>query len=133
MSPEMKRYSWRVGAAMAVYCLTLVGVNRWFAADPPAGALAYIVAALPALAIIAVFWAIARLIVELNDEYIRMLIVRQSLIATGFAMAVATVWGFLESFRLVPHAMGYWAAVLWFAGFGIGAVVNAALERSAAK
>ena len=32
--------------------------------------------------------------------------VRQTLWASGFALSVATVWGFLESFDLVGHVDG---------------------------
>ena len=60
------------------------------------GPLAYPLAILPGLAIAGVFLAIGRLIVEEEDEFIRMLIVRQSLIATGFASSISTVYGFLD-------------------------------------
>ena len=53
-----------------------------------------------------------------------MLMVRQTLWASGFALSLATVWGFLESFDLVGHWDGYWVAVAWFFGLGIGALAN---------
>jgi hypothetical protein len=109
--------------------LILFGVNAYFENSAPTGPLAYAAAALPALPIIAVFALFGRLLVELKDEYVRMLMVRQSLIATAFALSVATVWGFLESFGLVAHVEGYWAAILWFMGLGLGGCVNAMLER----
>ncbi len=89
-----------------------------------AGPLAYAVAILPALPIIGVFAAIGRYLVEERDEYIRLLTVRQTLIASGLALSVATAWGFLESFDLVGHFDAYWIAVIWFVGQGVGAVVN---------
>jgi hypothetical protein len=81
-------------------------------------------ALLPGLAIIGVFWAIGRLMVEEPDEFLRMLVIRQSLIATGFAMCAASVWGFLESAGVVQHLDAYWWAVAWFFGLGIGAAAN---------
>jgi hypothetical protein len=124
-----RRYTWGLLLVMTGYVLILFGVNAYFENDSPTGPLAYVAAALPALPIIAVFALFGRLLVELKDEYVRMLMVRQSLIATAFALSVATVWGFLESFGLVHHVEGYWAAILWFGGLGLGGCINAVIER----
>jgi hypothetical protein len=53
-----------------------------------------------------------------------MLLVRQTLWASGFALSAATIWGFLESFELVDHVPVYWVSALWFLGLGIGALIN---------
>ena len=128
-NPFFRRYAWSVMLLMAGYALVLFGVNVYFENSAPTGALAYIAAALPALPIVGVFIVIGRLLVDLRtDEYVRMLMVRQTLVATAFALTVATVWGFLESFQLAPHIEAYWFAVLWFAG--VGGCLNAFLERS---
>lgn len=79
---------------------------------------------MPGLAVCGVFWAIGRLILDEKDEFIRMLIVRQTLIATGFALAIATVWGFLEAGDVVPHIPAYWFAVAFFLGQFLGAISN---------
>ena len=71
-----------------------------------AGPVAYLAAVLPALPIIGIFAAIGRYLVEEQDEYLRMLMVRQTLWASAFALSVATVWGFLESFDMVGHVDG---------------------------
>lgn len=130
MQPEMKRYTVRLFSVMSVYVATLIGVNLWFRHDPPSGPIAYVAAVLPAIPIMGVFVVIGRLLVELRDEYVRMLLVRQSLVATGFALSVCTAWGFLEGFMRVPHVPGYYAAVLWFSGLGVGGLMNWYLERS---
>ena len=115
---------------MTGYVLALFGVNAYFANSSPAGLAAYAAAVIPALPIIGVFFVIGRLLVELRtDEYVRMLMVRQTLIATAFALTVATVWGFLESFDLAAHFEAYWFAVLWFGGLGLGGCANALIER----
>jgi hypothetical protein len=79
---------------------------------------------LPGLCVAAVFWAIARLMIEEQDEYLRSLLVRQTLVATGFAMVVATIYGFLENYDLVPHVDAFYLAVLFYAGLGVGSIVN---------
>ena len=81
-------------------------------------------ALLPGLAVSGMFWAIARLIIEEKDEFIRMLTIRQTLIASGFALSAASIWGFLEAADLVPHLDAYWVAVAWFVGLFFGALAN---------
>jgi hypothetical protein len=53
-----------------------------------------------------------------------MQMVRQTLWASAFALSVATVWGFLESFDMVGHVDAYYVAVLWFGGLGLGSCIN---------
>jgi hypothetical protein len=88
------------------------------------GGLAYLAAVLPALAIIGIFGAMGRYLVEEQDEYVRMLLVRQSLWASAFALSIATVWGFLESFGLAGHVEAFYIAVVWFFGLGLGSIYN---------
>ncbi|WP_294277775.1 hypothetical protein [uncultured Sphingomonas sp.] len=133
LRPEMKRYTYRLLLTFCVYAVALVGANMWFRHAPPTGLLAYVVALLPALPIIGVFAVIARLLIEMRDEYVRMLLVRQSLVATGFMLSVVTAWGFLEDFGLAPHTQSYYATVLWFGGLGLGGCLNAFLEGRAAR
>ena len=128
-----RRYTIRVTVLMVGYVVLLFAANWLFKTGHANGPAAWLIAILPALPIIGVVAAIGRLIVELRDEYVRMLFVRQTLIATGFMLAVATAWGFLEDFGLVPHLPAYYAAILWFGGLGVGGCVNAALERAGAR
>lgn len=82
------------------------------------------IAIVPGLAVVGYFWAMGRYIIELKDEFVRMLMVRQALIATGLALSAASVWGFLESFEQAPHLDAYWWPILWFFGIGVGAIAN---------
>ncbi|KEO88870.1 hypothetical protein EH31_15675 [Erythrobacter longus] len=82
------------------------------------------VGVLPGLAVAGFFWAIGRLILEETDEFMRMLTIRQTLVASALAMSAASVWGMLESADLVPHIDAYWYAIIWFAGLALGSVVN---------
>jgi hypothetical protein len=132
ITPEMKRYTVRVILLMASYVAALIGANLFLQNNPAPRLSAYAVALLPALPIIGVFVTIGRLLHELRDEYVRMLLVRQALVATGFALSVATAWGFLEDFGFLPHVPGYWAAIIWFSGLGVGGCVNWIIESKAA-
>ena len=123
-SAAWARYNWRVVWLSLLYAAFLIAAVYGFKHELVPAALKYPVAVLPALPIIGIFFAIGRYLVEEQDEYIRMLMVRQTLWATGFTLSCATIWGFLESFDLVGHADGYYVVIAWFFGLGVGAVVN---------
>jgi len=126
------RYNRAAVTLSIIYVVFLFGAEIAIGRNGLTGPAAYVVAILPALPIIGLFAAIGRYLVEESDEYLRMLQVRQTLVATGFALSIATAWGFLESFDLAPHFDAYWIAVVWFGGLGIGACTNkllAARER----
>ena len=123
-SRAITRYNRRVLILSLIYATLLVGVITLFKRDAPSGPIAYFAAILPALPIIGIFAAIGRYLVEETDEYLRVMMTRQALIATAFALSIVTAWGFLENFRLVPHVHAYYTAVLWFAGLGVGGFVN---------
>ena len=118
-NPAQRRYTRSVGLLSVVYVLLLLGVVAYFRDGAPHGVVAYVAAVLPALPIVGMFVVIGRYLVDERDEYLRMQVVRQALIATGFTLSAATVWGFLESFGLVDHVDAYWAVVLWFGGLGV--------------
>ena len=119
-----KTYNWRVIWLSLAYAVLLIAAVYGFKHQLVPGTLKYLVAILPALPIIGIFAAIGRYLVEEQDEYIRMLMVRQTLWASGFALSCATVWGFLENFDLVGHVDGYYIVIAWYFGLGIGGVVN---------
>jgi hypothetical protein len=110
---------------MTVYVVALLVAVTAFKSDAVTGIAAYALAIAPALPIIGVFWAVMRFLVEEPDEFIRMLLVRQSLVATGFCLTVMTVWEFLQNFDLVPQGNGgFGAAFFWFIGLFVGAIYN---------
>jgi hypothetical protein len=119
-----KRYNRAVVILSIVYVVLLFAAEIAIGRYELEGPAAYLLAILPALPIIGIFAAIGRYMVEEKDEYLRMLMVRQSLVASGFALSLATAWGFLESFGLAGHIDAYWIAVVWFGGLGLGACVN---------
>lgn len=119
-----KRYNWRIIWLSLLYAVFLIGAVHGFKHKLIADFLTYPVAILPALPIIGIFVAIGRYLVEEQDEYVRMLMVRQTLWASGFALSAATVWGFLESFDLAGHLDGYYIVIAWFFGLGLGGCIN---------
>jgi hypothetical protein len=124
LSPAIRSYNKRVLGLSVAYAIFLLTAIYGFKHHLVGGVVGYVVAVLPALPIVGIFAAIGRYLVEEQDEYVRMLMVRQTLWASGFALSVATIWGFLESFDLVGHIEAYYIAVLWFGGLGVGSCIN---------
>ena len=125
MSPALRRYNMAVLGCSAGYAFALFGAVSYFGNHPGTrSAAAWFAAIVPAALIVGIFVAIGRYLVDERDEYLRTLMVRQTLVASGFALSVTTVWGFLESFGLVGHVDAYWGAILWFGGLGLGSCVN---------
>ena len=124
-SPAARRYTMRMAVLMSAYLVLFFGAHYLFKHHKPEGLIAYVAAILPALPVVGVFWAVMRLIVEETDEFIRMLHIRQALVATGFCLTVMTIWEFLQGFDLVaPGNGGFGAAFFWFMGLGVGALSN---------
>ena len=119
-----RRYLKRIAISTSLYLIAMAGLVWASNEDGLSQGLRALLAIPPALGVIGVFWAIGRLMVEERDEFIRMLVVRQSLIATGLTLSVAALWGFLETAQVVPHLDAFWWPVLWFVGLAIGAVAN---------
>ncbi|GAA4642475.1 hypothetical protein GCM10023115_05950 [Pontixanthobacter gangjinensis] len=119
-----RRYTKRIMAFTSLYLIAMAGLTFALNEEGSAEALKIAFATLPGLAVIGIFWSIGRLIIEEQDEFIRMLVIRQSLIATAIALSAASIWGFLESADIVLHLDAYWVAIVWFAGLAVGAVMN---------
>ena len=128
-----KNYNIRVVWLTALYSVLLIAAVCGFKHQLFGGLAAYVAAVLPALPIIGIFAAMGRYLVEEQDEYIRTLMVRQSLWASAFTLSVATIWGFLESFELAGHVDSYMIVVVWFFGQGVGAIVNKVTRGEAAS
>jgi hypothetical protein len=123
-NPAQRRYNRSVLLLSLAYALMLFGVITFFKNSSPTGLSAYAAAILPALPIVGIFAVMGRYLADEQDEFVRMLTVRQTLYASAFALSIATIWGFLENFDLVGHIDAYYVAVLWFGGLGIGSCIN---------
>ncbi len=119
-----KHYNWRIIWLTLLYGAFLFPTTYGFKHQLVPHPLAYVAAILPALPLIGVFGAIGRYLAEEPDEYVRMLMVRQTLCASAFTLSVATSWGFLDNFRLVGHVDGYWIVLVWYFGLGLGGLYN---------
>lgn len=128
MNSAERRYSRRTIAASLVYAILLTGEQAALHRLHVPAAAGYALAVLPALPIIAIFWFIGRYLVEEQDEYLRMRMIRQILWTTGLTLAATTLWGFLEDAGL-PHLPMFYVAVVWYASLGICGCALRLLDR----
>jgi hypothetical protein len=127
-----RNYVRRLVPTMLVYVAILFAV-RWFAERwQPQGALQVLLAVIPALPIVGVVVIMGLYLAEERDEYLKQRTALAMLIGTGFTLAVASVWGFLEDDGLVPHVPAYWVFMLWCLGMGLAQCGIAIRDRSAA-
>ncbi len=119
-----QRYLTRMAITMAFYLITLFMAEHFIEDRGVTGVLAVLLALLPGLSFAGVVWIFGGLIVEEQDEFYRLLYVRQGLIATGVSFTLAAVWGFLETYNIVQPVAAFWWPTIWCVGCGIGAVAN---------
>ncbi len=123
-SKPNRRFLVRLCISVAALALSVYAAKHLIDQGNADGPWLWLLALIPGLAMIGIFYAYGMLIVEQKDEFLRTLILRQLIIATGLALSFAAVWGFLERFGLVSHVYSYYVVVAWIVGFGIGGLVN---------
>jgi hypothetical protein len=68
--------------------------------------------------VIGQIWATLSLMRE-SDEFVRAVVAKQFILASGLAMAVASVWGFGESYADAAHIPAWMIYPLFWACFGL--------------
>ena len=117
-------YLRRMAVAAVLYVAASFIAVKLLHHNTPVSPLAVSLALLPGLAVLLMLYAIGRLLIDLDDEFLRMLEVRKALIATGVTLATSSVWGLLELLTMVPKLEVFWVFPIWCAGLGVGAVIN---------
>ena len=117
-TPAHRRYVIRTMAFMipyvAVNIAAIFGVFDAFYGKPAAWILAFVVAA----PMVGQIWATLSLIRD-SDEFVRALTAKQFIIASGLAMAVASIWGFGESYANAYHLPAWLIYPLFWFFFGV--------------
>lgn len=122
-SPALRRYNRRALLWSFSYVAALLAAVWLYRTMTPQGVLAWMIAILPALPLFIFIWSMGRYLVEETDEYLRQRTIIAALWATGLLLAVATIYGFLETFGLVPHIPGWAAVPVWAVGLGFGNLI----------
>jgi putative oxidoreductase len=106
-TPAGRKYMLRTFAFMIPYMLICGSMMVTDAFDEiigkPAG---WILALAVSAPVIGQIWATLSLMRD-SDEYMRAVIAKQFILAAGLAMALATFWGFAETFANAPHLPGW--------------------------
>lgn len=114
----MKRYTLRVLGCMTAYMVILIGGKTYAQSADPSQFIRIALAIITALPICGVFWAIFRMLIEVDDEYQRLLFAKQILLGTAWALAIVTVWEFLTVYDVLANGPR-WTGVIWFITFGL--------------
>ncbi len=118
MPHYMKRYTLRVLLFMAAYTVILIGGKTYAQSADLSQFVRIALAVATALPICGVFWAIFRMLIEVDDEYQRLLFAKQILLGTAWALAIVTVWEFLTVYDVLASGPK-WTGVIWFMTFGL--------------
>lgn len=113
MRPAMRRYTMRFLPAMFIYGLILIPGTSYFVEAKPTGLLAWAIAIAPAIPVLFAIRAVMLYHKEEDDEFLKAMAAQSQLIAMGLTMAVCTVYGFLDLYRLVPHVEAWAVFPLW--------------------
>lgn len=117
-SAPHRRYVIRTMAFMsgyvAVNMAAIFGAFDDIASPVAAWALALTVSA----PVIGQIWATLSLMRE-SDEFVRAVVAKQFILAAGMAMAIASVWGFGESYADAYHLPAWFIYPLFWACFGL--------------
>lgn len=126
-TPAGRRYVIRTWAFMVPYMLICISMMLTDAFDDiigkPAG---WGLAAAVSAPVIGQLWATLSLMRE-SDEFVRALTAKQFIVSAGLAMALATFWGFAETFANAPHLPGW---LIYAAFWAIYAVVAPFIKAS---
>jgi hypothetical protein len=116
------RYTIGMTIWMALYVAALFGSITLIQSQAPTGPLLYVLAVLPALPIggtILTFLAY----IERVDEYLRAVLVKRFIIATGLTLFICTAWGFLENNAGAHHFSLYLVYPLFWGLFGATSLI----------
>lgn len=117
-SPAHRRYVVRTMAFMSGY--VAINVAAIFGAFDDIGSpvAAWALALAVSAPVVGQIWATLALMRE-SDEYVRAVTAKQFILAAGAAMAIASVWGFGESYADAYHLPAWLIYPLFWACFGL--------------
>ncbi|MCA3699478.1 MAG: hypothetical protein IOB84_06765 [Brevundimonas sp.] len=105
-------------AFMAAYVLLMVAIMGGAFDDIASPAAKWALAAAASAPIVGQIWATLSLMAE-ADEFVRVVTAKQFIAATGLTMALATFWGFAETFADAPHLSSWLIYPVFWGCFGV--------------
>jgi len=119
-SPALKRYNQRLILVALIYGAILIASTYGFKHHLMSNAMTVVAALCLALSLIGNFVAVGVYLAEEHDEYLRLLMTQRTLWASGTALGIATIWGYLESFGIVGAPAAFQVCLLWYGGLALG-------------
>ncbi|HTN41575.1 MAG TPA: hypothetical protein VLZ84_10515, partial [Asticcacaulis sp.] len=116
------RYTIGMTIWMVLYVAALFGSITLIQSQAPTGPLLYVLAVLPALPIGGTILTFLDYI-ERVDEYLRAILVRRFIIATGLTLFICTAWGFLENNAGAHQVSLYLVYPLFWGLFGATSLI----------
>lgn len=114
-NPVQRRYLIQMWIAAGLCILFALVTALTFRLGHPSGVLAYPIAVLPAVPIVAALVSTGTYLAEETDEFQRSLLVQALLGGIGVTLAATTAWGYLEHFVHTPHFDAiYVYPIFWF-------------------
>lgn len=117
-TPARRRYVLRTWAFMVPYIGICVAMMAGAFDDLYGRPVGWVLAAALSAPVIGQLWATLSLMRE-SDEFVRALVARQFIVATGLTLATAVFWGFGENLRLAPHIESWLIYPLFWFCFGV--------------
>lgn len=122
--PALRRYV-RVHLALSAAYVAVVLLAALVipeGASPTPGVLLF--ALLPGFVVLGWIWNMGRLLVTMEDEYLRMLEVRKMLWASAITLSICGAWGLIELFAAVPRLPVFFVFPIWCVGLALGQLIN---------
>ena len=113
-----KRYVVRTMAFMSGYAVVNVAAIFGAFDDIASPVAAWGLALTVSAPVVGQIWATLSLMRE-SDEFVRAVVAKQFILASGLAMAVASVWGFGETYAAAPHLPAWLIYPLFWGCFGV--------------
>lgn len=117
-SRPQRTYVISVTAWMSLYAVLVFAVPMAREAGLLPGPTIYAAALLPSIPVAGVMWAALRLMAR-SDEFVRALLAKRFVIASGIAYVLCAAWGFLETYANAPHVPSWMVFPVFWGAFGI--------------
>lgn len=120
LNPALRAYNRRIVTASVLYVVIALPVFTNYDRIPRDSAWPWLLALAAVLPLLGMIWAMVRYVTDEIDEYLRYQAVMAGLIGLALVLVTGTVWGFLETFDLVPHVWAWWVFPGWAIGLAAG-------------
>ncbi len=115
--PPTTRYIVRTLVLMAIYvAINIAAIRGLFDHLNPEGQVGLALAV--AIPVALQIWAAIAWLADC-DEFVRMLMAKRFILATGLTIALASAWGFQELYSHAPHISAAMIYPLFWAAFGV--------------